>query len=195
MRFYCGNAVILHPWRENLIKRCDSTVRATPACVVGVDGAPPCSAAHPHTGGEHDARDQLPERRAEHTLCLIQPHLRVIISCLQWKKRCFNYTFVYFCLSCCQSPLNVWCVCITGAGENELHADSRPHVTWNLCNTCTNNADTPLTTVCLSVCLLLSLVTLILELPRWYLSGASHQWGAPGQAGCARIRKRRLCEC
>lgn len=51
MRFYCGNALILHPWRENLIKQCDSTVRATPARVVDGDGAPPCSAARPHTGG------------------------------------------------------------------------------------------------------------------------------------------------
>lgn len=56
--FYRGNAAILHPWRENLIKQCDSAVRATPACVVDAGGAPPCSAARPHTGG--DARDQPP---------------------------------------------------------------------------------------------------------------------------------------
>lgn len=46
MRFYSGNAMIPHPWRENLIKQRDSAVRATPACAVRVNPALPCSAVH-----------------------------------------------------------------------------------------------------------------------------------------------------
>lgn len=44
--FYSGNPMIPCLWRENLIKQCDSTVRATPACVVHVNHATPSSAVH-----------------------------------------------------------------------------------------------------------------------------------------------------
>lgn len=56
---YNGNPEILRPWRENLIKQCDSTVMATPARAVHVNHATPSSAVHQAGQRRMHGREEL----------------------------------------------------------------------------------------------------------------------------------------
>ncbi len=57
--FYSGNPEIPRPWRENLIKQCSSTVRATPACAVHINHATPSSAVHQAGKRRMHGREEL----------------------------------------------------------------------------------------------------------------------------------------